>query len=366
MKTLVRTSSKVNAEFIGLDVHRTMTVFTVLNRRGEDAAAGEFPTCRKDLVEFLDEKVGRKLSHVVFEASGSTEWIYDEIVSRYGPSRVHVAHPKSIRMISRSTQKNDANDSWWLAYMGQEGRLPSAVIPSPAYRELRFAVRHRISLVQARTKIVTALRSDLTAQGERLAHVKFDTPENRIALDDIATRWTGVRRLGLTQARARLASLDEQVAEWDAMIETLSGNFPEVETLEREIPGVGPVLAATICAEAADVRRFTSAKAFGRYTGMTPTDRSTGGKTLHGAITREGSPYLRWALVQAVVHCAIAKHGPGVSVGGWYRAKCLRMGNKKKARVATARKLAEAIWRLFHLGETFDLKKPFGIHEPAA
>ena len=258
VKTLVRTSSKVNAEFIGLDVHWEMTVFSVLNRRGENAAAGEFPTRRKDLSDFLDRTIGRKLSHVVFEASGSTEWIYDEIVSRYGASRVHVAHPKSIRTISRSTQKNDANDSWWLAYMGQEGRLPAAVIPSPAYRELRIAVRHRISLVQTRTRTVTALRSDLTAQGERLPNVKFDTPDNRGALDEIATRWTGVRRLGLTQARSRLADLDGQIAEWDAMIETLAKQFPEVETLEREIPGVGPVLAATICAEAADVRRFSS------------------------------------------------------------------------------------------------------------
>ena len=33
MKTLVRTSSKVNAEFIGLDVHREMTVFSVLDYR---------------------------------------------------------------------------------------------------------------------------------------------------------------------------------------------------------------------------------------------------------------------------------------------------------------------------------------------
>lgn len=366
MKTLVRTSPKVNAEFIGLDVHRQTTVFSVLDRRGANAAAGEFPTRREELLASMDRLIGRKLSHVVFEASCATEWIYDALVARYGASRIHVAHPKKIRMISRSSEKNDANDAWWLAYMGQEGRLPHAVIPSPAYRELRFAVRHRIALVQTRTTVTTALRADLTAQGEVLPRVAFDTASNQAALDEIATRWTGVRRLALVQARARLAALGEQIAAWDAEIEKLAKTFPEVATLEREIPGVGPVLASTIAAEAADVTRFTSAKAFGRYTGMTPSDRSTGGKTLHGPITREGSSYLRWALVQAVVHCANAKHGTGVSVGGWYRAKCRRLGNKAKARVATARKLAEAIWRLFNLGEAFDLAKPFGIHEPAA
>lgn len=366
MKTLVRTSPKVKAEFIGLDVHRKMTVFSTLDRRGENCAVGEFSTRREDLATFLDRSVGRKHSHFVLEASGSTEWIYDTLVARYGASRVHVAHPKAIQMISRSSEKNDANDAWWLAYMGQEGRLPAAVIPSQSYRELRFAVRHRIALVQARTVAIVALRADLTAQGEVLPSVTFTTPQNEAALDEIAMRWTGVRRLGLAQARSRIASLDAHIAEWDAVIEEQSKGFPEVAVLEREIPGVGPVLASTIAAEAADVKRFTSAKAFGRYTGMTPKDRSTGGKTHHGEITREGSSYLRWALVQAVVHCAKARQGKGLSVGGWYRAKCRRMGNRSKARVAAARKLAEAIWRLFNLGEAFDLTKPFGVHEPAA
>lgn len=364
MKTLVRTQPKINAEFIGLDVHRDTIVFERLTRSGENAGGGSFRTRRTDLAEFLDATIGRKRTHVVLEASGATEWIYDELVSRYGAERVHVAQPRRMRMISRSTQKNDANDAWWLAYMGQEGRLPEAVIPSAAYRELRFATRHRTATVQARTSEVTALRADLSAHGERLPHVSFGTAENEAALDALALRWQGVRRLALQQARTRIAALDADIAQWDAQIKALAEGFSEIAVLQREIPGVGPVLSATIAAEAADVRRFSSPKAFGRYTGMTPSDRSTGGKTLHGSMTREGSPPLRWALIQAVVHCARSRQGPGFSVGEWLRAKQRRMGNKAKARVAAARKLAEAIWRLFHLGETFDVRKPFGGHEP--
>ena len=364
MKTLVRTQPKVNAEFIGLDVHRDTIVFERLTRSGANAGGGVFATRRADLAKFLDSTIGRKRSHVVLEASGSTEWIYDELVSRYGVQRVHVAQPKKMRMISRSTQKNDANDAWWLAYMGQEGRVPEAVMPSAAYRELRFATRHRAATVQVRTSAVTALRADLSAQGERLPNVAFGTPANEAALNELAARWQGSRRLALSQARARIASLDADIVAWDAQIEVLAQEFPEIEVLRREIPGVGPVLSATIAAEAADIRRFTSAKAFGRYTGMTPSDRSTGGKTLHGSMTREGSPHLRWALIQAVVHCARSRQGPGFSIGEWLRAKQRRMGNKAKARVAAGRKLAEAIWRLFQLGEAFDVKKPFGSHEP--
>ena len=183
---------------------------------GSNAGGGSFRTRRADLDEFLDNTIGRKHSHVVLEASGSTEWIYDVLVSRYGAKRVHVAHAKGLRMISKSTQKNDENDAWWLAYMAQEGRLPVAVMPSPAYREFRFATRHRMALVQSRTSAVAALRADLTAQGERLPNVKFDTVENGVALDELAVRSTPVRRLALQQARARIDS-------HNSPIETRSG-----------------------------------------------------------------------------------------------------------------------------------------------
>lgn len=36
------------------------------------------------------------------------------------------------------------------------------------------------------------------------------------------------------------------------------------------------------------------------------------------------------------------------------------MGAKGRARCAAARKLAETIWRLFHLGECFDAARAFG------
>ncbi len=110
------------------------------------------------------------------------------------------------------------------------------------------------------------------------------------------------------------------------------------------------VLAATIAAESGPIRRFRTAKAYASYTGLTPSDRSTGGRMIHGGIDRAGSSHLRWALGQMVMACQRSRHGPGVAVGNWVRAKQKRMSIKGKARCAAARKLAESIWRLFHYG----------------
>jgi len=130
--------------------------------------------------------------------------------------------------------------------------------------------------------------------------------------------------------------------------------------LEQTMPGIGTTLAAVIVAESGPIRRFRTPKAYGRYTGLTPSERSSAGQTRFGKISREGNAQLRWALSQVVVACLKTKRGPGVAVGNWVRERALRLGSTKKAIVAAARKLAEAIWRLFSLGECFDLERMFG------
>jgi len=130
--------------------------------------------------------------------------------------------------------------------------------------------------------------------------------------------------------------------------------------MRKELPGFGAVIAPAVYAETGDPRRFSSAKALGGYTGFAPTDRSTGGKTRHGRMTKAGSPFLRWALVEAVMACQKAKRGPGKAIGDWVRRRQARMGDKKRAQCAAARKLAEATWRLFSYGEAFDVARAFG------
>ena len=156
------------------------------------------------------------------------------------------------------------------------------------------------------------------------------------------------------------------IDEWDEVIRTISVELPDVGRIADEIPGLGTVLASTVVAEAGDIRRFYSAKAFGSATGLTPSDQSTSGKTIHGRISREGSPHLRWALTQGAMGCLRARSGDGLAAGNWIRSKQKRMGIKAKARAAGGRKLAEAIWRLFHYGECFDPARPFGGRKKTA
>lgn len=360
MKKLSDPVRKVNSQSVGLDVHKTVTVYCVLDASGKTLREGRFGSSRSELESFVNEVLEVGETHVAFEASRSSLWVYDVVRRLIGKERTHVANAKEIRAIANSKRKNDSNDAWWLAYLTSEGRLPSSYVPEDEVLELRIATRERSAAVHRRTKIINRLKGHLAQMGEVVPSSSVRTKKARLFLEDIAVATQGIRGRAL---RACVDELDYQNAaidEWDELIRTISAKLPDVRRIEDEIPGIGSVLASTVVAEAGDIRRFHSAKAFGCATGLTPSDQSTSGKTIHGSISREGSPYLRWALTQGAMACLRSRSGAGLAAGNWIRAKEKRMGVKAKARAAGGRKLAEAIWRLFYYGECFDPARPFG------
>lgn len=359
MDTFASPVKKINAEVVGLDVHQNLIVACWLDRRGSKIAEYTIGGDRASFEAFLKNEVRRRRPHFALEASGGFLWVFDRLVKRAGPERVHLAQPRRIQMIANSTKKNDRNDAFWLAYLTFEGRLPKAHVPERIYRELRIASRERIHAVQLRSDAIRRMRAHMRQMGERLPTTSFDTKKGRAFAAELAKRTRGTRGRALREGLAEITFFDGIVERWEGELERLCKKLPAAADLRREIPGVGKILAATILGETGSVQRFLSPKALGRFTGLTPSERSTGGVHIHGGITREGSRYLRWALVQAVVHCMRCKRGPGLAIGDWTRARARKIG-RGKSRVAAARKLAESIWRLFHWGERFDVAKPFG------
>jgi transposase len=358
MKKLVRPVRKVNTQVLGLDVHQRQITFSVIDGQGEDGEMGSVSSTEEAVLGLIEDLP--KPLHVAFEAGGSTFWLYDLLVAQLGKEFVHVAQPKKIRAIANSTQKSDANDSWWLAYLTYEGRLPECYIPTGMLRELRVAVRERFECVKLITRAKVRLRAHLRQMGVKLPTRKVDSIAGWNALVDLTEGRNDMQAQAVAHYLALLEHLLTSLEEWEQMVEDLATGLPEVETLRREMPGVGRVLSAILVAELGPIQRFKSPKAMARYTGLTPSDRSTDGRHRPGAITREGPEHLRWALTQAAMGCLRSRSGPGLAAGNWIRVKERRMGCKAKARAAGARKLAESIWRLFHWGECFDAARPFG------
>jgi transposase len=364
MQRLPDPVQKVNAYVLGMDVHKRRTVWVLLDRKGHRVAEGEIMSRPAALEDLYRRIIGRKKAHVAFEASGGCLWVFDTCRRLMkGADRIHVAHAKSVKSIANSTQKNDRNDAWWLAYLTFEGRLPEAWLPREKWRELRIATRERTAYVRERTRLVKRIHAHLRQAGKPLAKGALKNPNQREALREVFPTLDRVTRRAIVDGLAHYEELTRHIETWERQIARMTKEDLDVRDLEGRIPGMGPILAPTILAESGPLSRFYKAKAYARYTGLTPSERSSAGVTRHGRLAKEGNPNLRWALNQAITACLRARRGPGLAVGNWVRRREKRLGSRKKAKCAAARKLAEAIWRLFALGEDFELERIFG-HAP--
>ncbi|SAL06183.1 transposase [Caballeronia calidae] len=63
-------------------------------------------------------------------------------------------------------------------------------------------------------------------------------------------------------------------------------------------PGIGPLVATALFSGVGDPLQFKNGRQFAAWLGLTPTQRSSGGKSKLGGITKHGDTYLRTLLVQ--------------------------------------------------------------------
>ena len=77
MKRLPDPVQKINAWVLGLDLHKRITVWVLLDRRGHFVDQGQIPSRPGALRALYKRVIGRKTAHVAFEAGGSSSWAFD-------------------------------------------------------------------------------------------------------------------------------------------------------------------------------------------------------------------------------------------------------------------------------------------------
>jgi transposase len=158
--------------------------------------------------------------------------------------------------------------------------VAESYVPPKLTRQERRITRHRASLV----KIRTIVNSDLFGK----AGVEF---LRSVALDEES-------RFELDQYLVILRVIDHKLDESKELIENLANENCYAKLLVS-IPGVSYYSALLIASEIADISRFTTAKHLCSYAGLVPSTHQTGNIRRHGSITKQGSKWLRWILVQS-------------------------------------------------------------------
>ena len=160
------------------------------------------------------------------------------------------------------------------------------------------------------------------------------------------------------EAKEMFAFPGQQIDEVDSRIKdvgarlTAARKASEVSQRLETIPGVGPVTALTLAVEI-DPAMFESGRHLAAWAGLTPKERSTGGKQRMGGISRAGNERLRVLLVSGATAVINAAMRPGSQqMTEWLRALLLRKP-RKLAAVALANKMARTAWAMMKRGERY-------------
>jgi transposase len=130
----------------------------------------------------------------------------------------------------------------------------------------------------------------------------------------------------------------------ETRLQAITPHFPQGALLDS-LPGVGAILAAVIWSEVGEVGRFPSAQALVNSTGLVPSLYASGEVSVQGHIPRQGSAWLRWALITAA---NAACRTPG-RLGQRYRRRRYRKP-PHVAKTALARSRARLVYGVLKHG----------------
>ena len=275
----------MSALVCGLDVHKDWTYATILNHEGE-----VINQMRMSTEKVLPYLAHYNVNRVAMESSTAIAPLYRKLTSR--GFDVVVSHPKKTRYIAEAKIKSDRVDSEAIAELARLDALPLAYVPNEETAKLREKVRRRAFLVRQRAKLKVKIRSVLTYEG-----IKPPSGHGLFTLKGV--EW--LRSLSLEPVDSFLRIMGTFNLEIKFLSRQLLGLAEEDEDVKllMTIPGIGYYSALLVKSEIGSIGRFPFGERLCSYAGLVPSTRASGARVRHGAITKEGSRWLRWVMVQA-------------------------------------------------------------------
>lgn len=318
-----------------LDVHGVIVERRVLRRDAFERWAGQLP-----------------VSNVVMEACGSAHhW------GRWFAARGHSARLIAAEFVVpfRKGGKNDTADAEAIAIAARQATMRFVPIKTVDQQAILAWHSVREGWKEERTALLNRVRGLLAEYGVVIGRSadRLLTALPKLSED---SRLPDPVRAMLFEAREQFASLHARLARCDAQIAAHARNSPAAQRA-GELLGVGPVTSSALAATVPDARIFKSGRQFAAWLGLTPRQRSSGGKTRLGRISLRGNVYLRTLLIQgarSTLQSAInAEPSRANRLQCWIIALYGRKGYHK-ALIAIANKHARILWAMLAKEERYD------------
>jgi transposase len=325
-----------------------------------DLAKNSFQVCgvRADGVVVFNRSVSRpRLYQLLAEQDGCVVAM-EACATSHHWGRVAQSYGHEARLIPANyvkpfvkRQKNDRVDAEAIAEAAVRPSMRFVAVKSAEKQGRAVAFRTHQCFVRQRTQLINSLRGHLAEFGIVAAKgpASLKLLENVLAKPDVDLPGS-VREMG--------ALYLEQIGQLTEIIEQLADDLESATKTDEElrrlctVPGIGPVTAGAIAAFAPDLETFESGRNFAAWLGLVPRQRSTGGKTRLGAVSKMGQCDIRRLLIvgaMSVIRWVVRKGG---SANRWLTGLVARKP-RMVAAVALANKMARMIWAMTTRGEDY-------------
>jgi len=283
-----------NVRFVGLDVHADTIAVAVAESQGEVRSIGTIPN-RDEAVRQLIKKLGPvEQLRMCYEAGPTGYAVYRQLTALGVPCEV--VAPTLVPVKAGDRVKTDRRDALKLARCYRAGELTAVWVPDGAHEAVRDLVRAREAAKRDQLRMRHRLGKFLLRHGYRapaacgrawseaywrwLETIRFSFPAQEVTRLDYLSE--------VEHAAGRVTRLERAIAE---VVATLPAETRAVIAALQALRGIAHTTAVTIVIELGRLSRFTHPRQLMGYSGLVPSEVSTGARTQRGHITKTGNAW---------------------------------------------------------------------------
>ena len=325
---------------IGLDIGKHSFHLIGHDLAGHPVLKRQFT--RTQLITFLAQ---HPACRIVMEACCGAHWLARKLAS-FGHT-VQLIAPQYIRPFVTGN-KNDFLDAQAICEAASRPTMRYVAVKSVAQQAISAVHRLREARIAERVQTANQIHALLLEFGIALPVGERGIKQASALLADADHELPISVGKVLQRQVAHYRELQEMIAELDAELTTVA-KTEDVARRLMTIPGIGPITASQLSADAGNAKGYGNARDFAASLGLVPRQHSTGGKPKLLGISKRGDKQLRRLLVQCARVIMLNAERWTSAMAVW-TVQLMRRRHSNIVACALANKLARVVWAILAKG----------------
>ena len=211
--------------------------------------------------------------------------------------KIVLANTLKLKAISQASVKTDKIDAKVLARLLAADMIPTCHVPGSKVRGQKQILRHRIALVQDRTKVANRTgrlldKYDIPLQSMKLAsakNLKLFKQEDFANSDDGFVIHQNIREI---------ERIDEEIRAVEERIRKIALDNDDARRI-MSMTGLDAFGALLLVLEIDGIERFSNPKKLVSWAGLCPTIHQSGKSLYHGHMKKDSNRRVNWMMIQA-------------------------------------------------------------------